>query len=185
MRECSDSNVMGIYLSYLGSLRLQNPFRPRNVSALYRDLVNRFYRIDHHSYVAKKIKDAVGDTQTLAELPIDRKRPYDGYANYLRDVKLPSGQFASPRWENAPPTCQESRAIGRLHRTGDRKQAGDDLRQDFARYGRVVPLGPTDPPMSSDFDDAYDMMRDDVICGKQSPFYFSKLPPNFLVYVVI
>ena len=112
MRECCDNKLMGIYLSYVRSLGLKHPFHPCKVSTLYRELTNRMRRIGQKAYAGKRIKDTVGDKQTLARLAKDKKQTYNGYANFLRSVKLPGGQVSPSHWANVPPACQQSWTFG-------------------------------------------------------------------------
>ena len=167
MKECSDNKLLEIYLSFARSLGLQHPFRPCKLSNLYRALTKRYYNIAQKEYVTKRIKGTVGDNRTLSELAEGKKHRYNGYRNYPRSVKLPVGKVSSTHWANLQPTSQESFAFGAVNRSEDRSKDDGETRQEISNHGKAGPLWSVDPISPLDFDEIYDILHDDCICGHE------------------
>ena len=128
-------------------------------------MTNRFFNIAQKEYASKRIKETVGDKRTLTELSKDKKHRYNGYTNYLRSVKLPAGQLSSSHWADLEAASHESFAFGGVKRGRDRNKSDAELRQEFFNYGKTGPLGSIDPISPFDFDETYDILHDDYICG--------------------
>ena len=124
--------------------------------------------IGQKEYGEKRVKDTVGDAQTLVRLSKDKKPVYNGYTNYLRSVKLPIGKESAEHWGNVPDGCRQSWTFGGSRRAVKQHQADEQLRQDFLRYEEVGPLGSIDPGMPLDFEDTFAMLNDDAICELKS-----------------
>ena len=155
---------MEMFLSFVRSIGLRHPFRPCKVSTLFRELTNRVHSIAQKEYADKRIKDTVGDKQTLLRLSKDVKQVYNGYTNYLRSVKLPVGSVSASHWSNIPSDCQESFAVGGAKRPVSSNQVDDELRESFIRYSEKGPFGSADPCLPLDFEDTLNMLSDDILC---------------------
>ena len=161
---------MEIYLSYVRSLGLKHPFRPCKLSTLYRELTNRIHLIGQKEYAAKRVKETVGDAQTLVRLCKDQKPVYNGYTNFLRSVKLPIGKESAGHWKNVPDGCRENWTFGGAKRASRQYETDEQLRKDFFLYPEVGPLGSDDPSMPLDFDDIASMLNDDICCERKCFF---------------